>query len=152
MGNDNIKIAIASDHAGIDLKNKIIEFLEEKYTVKDFGTYDKQSCDYPVYAAKVAKAILNKEFDKGILICGTGIGMQIAANRFKGIRAVCAENSFSAKLSVEHNNSNVLTLGQRVIGEGLAKDIVTTWLNSVFLGERHERRVNMLDNLDKDNF
>ena len=143
------KIAIASDHGGFDLKNKIIEYLKSKgYVVEDFGTYDKNSCDYPIYAKKVAGAILNNDFKRGILVCGTGIGMQIAANRFKGIRAVCPSNCYAARMSVEHNNSNILTLGERVLGAGLAVEILEAWLNAKFAGDRHQRRVEMLDNIN----
>lgn len=146
MENISNKIAIASDHGGFELKNKIIEFLKSKnFIVEDFGTYDKNSCDYPVYAKKVVNAILNREFDKGILVCGTGIGMQIAANRYRGIRAVCPNNCYSARMSVEHNNSNILTLGQRVLGEDLAFEIINVWLNSKFEGKRHQKRIDMLD-------
>lgn len=146
MTNDKINFAIASDHGGFELKNKIIDYLKSKsYDVKDFGTFDKNSCDYPVYAKYVANAVLSREFKKGILVCGTGIGMQIAANRFKGIRAVCPSNSYYARLSVEHNNSNILCLGQRALGEDLATEILETWINSKFQGGRHQRRIDMID-------
>ncbi len=144
--NRNINFAIASDHGGFELKNKIIDYLKSKnFEIKDFGTYDKSSCDYPYYAKQVANAVLSEEFKKGILVCGTGIGMQITANRFKGIRAVCPNNCYCARMSVEHNNSNILCLGQRVLGEGLAVEILETWINSVFQGERHQKRIDMID-------
>lgn len=140
------KIIIASDHGGLELKNDIKEYLElSGYFVEDLGTNSFDSCDYPVYADKLCQKILNKEFEKGILFCGTGIGMSIAANRNKGIRAACVSDTFSAKMSREHNNSNVLALGARVIGLGLAKDITSTWLKSDFYGERHQRRIDMFD-------
>ena len=139
-------IAIASDHGGFDLKNEIIKYLASiNVKVFDFGTYDKNSCDYPIYAKKVANAILNGEFKRGILICGTGIGMQMAANRFKGIRAVCAQNCYCARMSRQHNDSNILTLGQRVLGVDNAIEILNVWLNTEFEGGRHQRRIEMLD-------
>ena len=141
-----MKIAIASDHGGFKLKGSIIAYLKDKdIDIKDFGTNSEDSCDYPIFANLVCKSILNQESDLGILICGTGIGMQMAANRYKGIRAVCTTDCYSAKMSKEHNNSNVLTLGQRVLGEGSAIQIVETWLNSKFQGGRHQRRIDMLD-------
>ena len=139
-------IAIASDHGGYDLKNEIIKYLASiNIRAIDFGTYDKNSCDYPVYAKKVAKAIVSGEYARGILICGTGIGMQIAANRFKGIRAVCPQNCYSARMSRAHNDSNVLTLGQRVLGVDNAIEILNVWLNTEFEGGRHKKRIEMLD-------
>lgn len=143
---NRIKLAIASDHGGYILKNNIYKNLLIKgYDVTDFGTNSVESCDYPVYAKKVCEAILNNEFHYGILICGTGLGMQMCANRFKGIRAACVSDTYSAKMSRLHNNSNVLTMGARVIGEGLAYDIVDVWLNTNYEGGRHERRIKMLD-------
>lgn len=140
------KIALASDHSGFELKEKIKEYLiSKKINVEDFGTYDNNSCDYPLYANKVCEAILNKEFEKGILICGTGLGMQIAANRHKGIRAACVSDTYSAKMSRAHNNSNILTLGARVLGFGLACEIVDCWLNTDFEAGRHTKRIDMLD-------
>ena len=113
--------------------------------IEYLGTDSTKSCDYPEYAKKLCKKILNNEAKKGILVCGTGLGMQIAANRFKGIRAVCVTETFSAKMSRAHNNSNVLCLGGRVLGSGLAKEIVQIWLNTEFLGSYHQRRIDMLD-------
>jgi ribose 5-phosphate isomerase B len=140
------KILIASDHGGFELKEKISEYLKEKdFEVIDLGTNSTSSCDYPVFAKKLSKAILDNVAKQGILICGTGLGMQITANRFKGIRAVCVSDTFSAKMSKEHNNSNVLCLGARVLGTGLAKEIVNCWLNSTFQGERHQKRIDMID-------
>ena len=142
-----MKIAIASDHGGFELKEKIHQYLLEKnIDVTNFGTNSIESCDYPVYAKKVCESILNKEYDFGILICGTGIGMSIAANRYKGIRAACVSDTYSARLTREHNNSNVLCFGARVVGEGLAKEIVDSWLNAQFQGSRHQKRIGMLDN------
>ena len=136
-----MKIAIASDHGGFNLKNHICNYLKTKnIDFVDFGTNSTDSCDYPYFAKKVANAVLSKEFDKGILICGTGIGMQICANRFKGIRAACVENTYSARLTREHNDSNILTLGERVLGTGLALEILEVWLNTEFQCERHLKR------------
>ena len=115
------------------------------YSVEDFGTNSTDSCDYPIFAKKVCTSILSNEFQYGILICGTGLGMQICANRYKGIRAACVSDTYSAKMSRLHNNSNVLTMGARVIGEGLAVDIIDIWLNTSYEGGRHEKRIKMLD-------
>ena len=141
-----MKVAVASDHGGFNLKKDIVDYLALKgVEYFDFGTYDTNSCDYPLFARKVVEAILSGNFDRGILICGTGVGMAIMANRFKGIRAVNASDTYSAKMSRLHNNSNVLTLGERVLGKGLAIDIVDIWLDSQFQAGRHQRRVDMLD-------
>ena len=141
------KIIIASNHGGFELKEKIIAYLNENnYEVEDLGTNSKESCDYPIYAKKLCKELLENNIKKGILVCGTGLGMQITANKFKGIRAVCVSDTYSAKMSREHNDSNVLCLGARVLGEGLAKDIIDIWLKTDFLGERHQRRVDMIEN------
>jgi len=140
-----MKIALASDHGGYELKNKIYEYLKEKYDIQDFGTNSNESCDYPLYAKKVVHAMFNDDFERGILICGTGIGMAIKANRYKGIRAANVFNKECAKLSREHNNSNVLTLGARIIDEKTALEIVDVWLNTEFQQGRHLKRINMLD-------
>ena len=140
-----MKIAIASDHGGYNLKQKIYEYLKNDYEIVDFGTNSTESCDYPVYAKKVVDAILNKGFDRGILVCGTGIGMAMCANRYKGIRASNVFNTFCAKITRQHNDSNILTLGERVIDFPLAKEIVDIWLNSEFEGGRHQKRIDMLD-------
>ena len=144
-----MKVAIGSDHGGFEYKGKIIDFLNKNgYEVKDFGTYSNESCDYPEYAHQVAKAVVSGGFDRGILICGTGIGMSIAANKVKGIRAALCSDTFSAHATREHNDSNVLCLGARAIGDELALDIVKVWLETDFSnGERHLRRINMLENV-----
>jgi len=143
-------IVIASDHGGYDLKRILIEYLEESgYRTIDLGTNSNQSCDYPVFAKKLCTEIQNKTAQRGILICGTGLGMQICANKFKGIRAVCVSETYSAKMSREHNNSNVLCLGARVLGEGSAKDITDIWLKSEFLGQRHQKRLDMISSFEK---
>lgn len=142
------KIIIASDHGGYDLKLELIEHLKEKnFDVVDIGTKDKKSCNYPTYAKKLCAEILNNNFKRGILVCGTGLGMQISANRFKGIRAVCVSDTFSAKMSKAHNNSNVLCLGGRVLGVGLAKEILDTWLSTEFESGRHQQRIDLIDEL-----
>ena len=142
----NLQIAIGSDHGGFEYKSEIIDYLKENgYTYTDVGTYSKESCDYPIIAKKVAQKIVSGEADRGILICGTGIGMSIAANKVKGIRAALCSDTFSAKATRAHNNSNILCLGQRVIGDCLALDIVTIWLNTEFEGGRHQRRIDEIE-------
>ena len=139
------KVFIGSDHGGLNLKSKIIEvFSENGYEFEDLGTNSKDSCDYPVYAEKVAKKVLETT-GKGILVCGTGIGMSIAANKFKGIRASHCTDTFSARMTREHNDSNILCLGERITGQDLAIDIVKIWLNTPFSnGERHINRLNLI--------
>ncbi len=140
-------IAIGSDHGGYALKQEIIGYLEEKgLSYKDFGTYTEESCDYPVYAKKVAKAILDGECEKGILICGTGIGISITANKFPGIRAALCHDCFSAQATREHNDANIVAMGARVVGAGLAIKIVDTFLNTEFSGdERHINRIRQIE-------
>ncbi|ACQ54015.1 ribose 5-phosphate isomerase B [Clostridium botulinum] len=145
-----MKIALGSDHAGLPLKNEIIKHLEGKgIEIKDFGTYTEESCDYPDYAQKVAEKVVAKEFDFGILVCGTGIGISIAANKVKGVRAALCSDTFSAHACREHNNANILALGQRVVGVGLALDIVDNFLNAKFQGGRHENRINKMMEIEK---
>lgn len=137
-----MKIAIGADHGGFNLKEKVIEHLQNlDYEVIDKGTYSEESVDFPDYSKQVTKAIQDKDAELGILICGTGIGMSIAANKQKGIRAALCGDVFSAKATREHNNTNVLCLGARVTGEGLALMIVDTWLNAEFEGGRHVQRL-----------
>lgn len=141
-------IVIASDHAGYFLKEKIKEFLQkENYQVIDVGCFSPESVDYPEYGAKAIEKILNKEADFGILICGTGLGMSIVANRFSGIRAALCHEPFSAKMARLHNNANVLVLGGRIIGDGIAIEIVKTFFETPFEGGRHERRINLIEKL-----
>lgn len=143
-----MKIAIGSDHAGFELKEKIIKFLElNDNTIIDVGTKSKESVDYPDYSIQVTKLIQSEECDSGILICGTGIGMSIAANKQRGIRAALVSDVFTAKVTRQHNDTNVLCMGARVIGEDLAMTIVDTWLNSEFEGERHQKRLDKIDNM-----
>ena len=145
-----MKIAIGCDHGAFRLKNEIIEFLNsENYEVKDFGTYSEESCDYPDIALPVAEAVVNKECDFGILVCGTGIGIGIAANKVPGVRAALCSDTFSAHATREHNNANILTMGQRVVGTGLALDIVKTFLNTEFEGERHQKRIDKISGKKK---
>lgn len=145
-----MKIAVGSDHGGVELKEEIKKFLnEEGYEFKDFGTNSTESCDYPDYALPVAEAVAAKEYDLGILICGTGIGIGIAANKVPGIRAALCSDTFSAHATREHNNANILTLGQRVVGPGLAIDIVKTFLNTEFEGERHQKRIDKIAEIEK---
>mgnify|MGYP004456847955 FL=1 len=144
---ENLRIAIGSDHGGYEYKEQIVSHLKEKgYECVDVGTYSTDSCDYPVIARAVTTKITTGDADRGILICGTGIGMSIVANKVKGIRAALCGDTFSARASRAHNNSNVLCLGERVIGINLAMDIVDIWLESKFEGGRHQRRVDMMEN------
>lgn len=144
-----MKITIGSDHGGFELKSEVIKHLENKgIQVKDGGTFSKESCDYPDIALIVAKEVIEKKCDFGILICGTGIGIGIAANKVSGIRAALCSDTFSAHSAREHNDANILTLGQRVLGTGLALDIVDTFLSSTFQGGRHENRVNKITEIE----
>lgn len=143
-----MNIAIGSDHAGFDLKEKVLSFLKQNnYSIEDVGTYSGESVDYPDYSKKVTKLIQKEQCELGILICGTGIGMSISANKQKGIRAALVNDVFSAKATREHNNTNVLCLGARVIGEDLALLIVETWLNSQFEGGRHQTRIDKFEKI-----
>lgn len=143
-------IAIACDHAGYRLKQWIMKNLDgQNIAYKDFGTYSEESCEYPVYAEAVGKAVAAGEYDKGILVCGTGIGMCIAANKIKGIRAAVCSDCFSAELTRRHNDANILTLGERVVGTGLAMKIVDTFLSTPFEGGKHAKRVEMIHELEK---
>ena len=143
-------IAIACDHAGYRLKQWIMKNLDEQdIPYKDFGTYSEESCEYPAYAEAVSKAVAAGEYDKGILVCGTGIGMCIAANKIKGIRAAVCSDCYSAELARRHNDANILTLGERVVGTGLAMKIVDTFLGTPFEGGKHARRVEMIHELEE---
>lgn len=144
-----MKIAIASDHAGYPLKTSILEFLENHgYEVLDYGTNSTESCDYPVFGEKLGRAVAAGTVERGILICGTGVGIGIAANKVSGVRCVTCSDVYTAEMSREHNDTNVLSLGARVIGVGLAEKIVETWLTTEFMGERHARRVAMLNQIN----
>ena len=138
-------IAIGSDHGGFEMKEIIVEHLKSTgHDVKDFGCYDKSSVDYPDIADKVCNAITDEGCELGILVCTTGIGMSMCANKHKGIRAAQCHDTFSAKMTIQHNNANVLTMGGRVVGSELAKEIVNEFLTNEFLGGRHETRVNKM--------
>ncbi len=143
-------IAIGSDHAGFDLKTEIIEYLSRKgIDCKDFGTCDCSSVDYPDFGQAVAEAVSNSEYERGIIICGTGLGISIAANKVPGIRAALCTDSYMAKMSREHNDANILALGARVIGLGLALDIVETWLKTEFAGGKHQKRLDKISLIEK---
>ncbi|OGQ33809.1 MAG: ribose 5-phosphate isomerase B [Deltaproteobacteria bacterium RIFCSPHIGHO2_12_FULL_43_9] len=142
------KILIASDHAGLELKNKIIESVKNKGVVlEDLGTYNTDSVDYPDKAVELSKKITSNEFSRGILICGTGIGMSIVANRFPGVRAALVQDPYSAKMAREHNDANVLVLGGRVVKPEIAMELVDIFLNTKFEGGRHQQRVDKINKI-----
>ena len=143
------RIVIASDHAATELKKSLKKQLEEAgYTVEDVGTYTADSCDYPVYAEKACRYMLDGNADLCVLCCGTGIGMSIAANKIKGIRAACCSDTYSSKFTRLHNDANVICVGARVVGEGLAWEIVRTFVETEFEGGKHQRRVDMITALE----
>jgi ribose 5-phosphate isomerase B len=145
-----MKIAIGNDHVGIELKATVIEELEKRQIeIIDCGTDSSQRTDYPVYAEKVANLVAKGEADRGILLCGTGVGISIAANKVNGIRCVCCSDPYSAKLSREHNDTNVLALGSRVVGKELARMIVNEWLDGVFEGGRHQYRIDLIKDIER---
>ena len=147
-----MKIAVGCDHGGFENKNAIVEHLKaEGFEVEDFGIYENKSVDYPEIALKVANSIKNGENELGILICGTGIGMSLAANKVNGIRAAACSEHFSAKYTRLHNNSNILCLGGRVIGIGTALELCDIFVNTEFEGGRHQRRVDMITEIEKSN-
>ena len=141
-------IAFGSDHAGFDCKQELMRYARELgHEVIDYGTFNKESCDYPVFGHAVAMAVANGQAERGILVCGTGFGISLAANRVKGIRCVNASEELTVKMSRRHNNSNVLSVGARVVGLDKAKSLVDTFLTEPFEGGRHQRRVDMIDEL-----
>ena len=145
-----MKLAIGSDHGGFRLKEAIKTYLlVHDYEVTDFGTESEDSCEYPDFALPVAEAVAKGEYDRGILICGTGIGIGIVANKVKGVRAALCHDTFSAEACRNHNDANILTMGERIVGEGLALKIVETFLNSDFEGGRHQRRVDKIKALEE---
>jgi len=147
------RIAVGSDHAGYRLKEFVKKLLEQKgFEVIDVGTYSEDRCHYPIYAKKVAELVSKGEVPRGILICGSGIGMSIVANKFKGVRAALCHNIYSAKFSRLHNDSNILCLGGRVTGEDLTREIVEVWLNTPFEGGRHSERLQIIEEIEKENF
>lgn len=145
-----MRIAIGSDHAGFAMKQLIVGLLSELgHSYKDFGCFDSNSVDYPDIAQPVSEAVSKKSFDRGILICSTGIGMSIVANKVPGIRAAVCHDTFSARRAREHNDANVLCLGEWVLGQGLMREIVTTYLSSDFAGGRHARRLEKIHALER---
>ena len=149
MIGDVVMIAIGCDHGGYELKQELISYLNEKgLEFKDFGCHSTESCDYPIYGEAVARAIVSGECERGIIICGTGIGISLAANKVKGIRAALCGDCFSAEMTRQHNDANILSLGARVTGPGLAMKIVDTFLNTEFEGGRHARRVELIAGIE----
>ena len=143
---EDLKVAIGSDHGGFNYKEQIIEYLKSRnIPYYDVGTHTREACDYPDVARKVAELVISGQANRGILVCGPGIGMPIAANKVKGIRAALCGDTYSARVSRAHNNANILCLGERVIGEHLALDIVDIWLKTGFEGGRHKRRVDIIE-------
>lgn len=145
-----MKIAIGSDHVGRELKLKLMEWFDETgIEYKDFGAYSSERTNYPEYALPVAKAVVNGEYDRGILICGTGVGISISANKVHGVRCVCCSEPYSALLSRNHNNTNILAMGARVVGLDLAKMIVKNFLEGEYEGGRHQVRVDEIAQIEK---
>lgn len=141
-----MKILIGSDHAGLNLKAALISHLSDAgHDVTDAGPNSTDSCDYSQYALQVARAVADGDYERGILVCGTGLGMSMAANRVKGIRAALCTNEFLARMSRAHNNANILCLGERNLGQGLALSICDTWMETDFEGGRHQRRIDIFD-------
>ena len=146
-----MKIAIGCDHGGYLLKQDILIWLEEHdIDFEDVGCYNTDSVDYPIYGEKVARLVSSGECDKGIVICTTGIGISIAANKVKGIRACCCSDTFSARMTRAHNDANILTFGERVVGQGLAMELVDAFLTTEFEGGRHQRRVDLITKLEQE--
>lgn len=146
-----MKIAVACDHGGYRLKRVLVqEMLNQGYEVVDFGTHDEESCDYPDYAAKAAKAVASGECEKGVVVCGTGIGVSITCNKVDGIRCALVHDVFSAKATRAHNDTNMLAMGQRVIGEGLALEILNAWLHTEYEGGRHDARIQKVMDLERE--
>ena len=147
-----MKVAIASDHAGLSLKRQLAELLEARgHEVKDFGTYSGESVDYPDFASQVARAVGASEVERGVLVCGTGIGMSIVANKHRGVRAAVCTSEFESRMARAHNDANVLCVGQRVVGPGLAQSILEAFLDTAFEGGRHEKRVQKIRDAEVEN-
>jgi len=146
-----MKLAIGCDHGGFELKNEILKFIKAvaNIQVSDLGPAGTESVDYPDFGAKVAEAVSKGTVDRGILICGTGIGMSIVANRYSNVRAALCHDHFTAQMSREHNDANVLVMGERVIGKGVALEIVKTWLDTEFAGGRHQKRLDKIKDIEK---
>lgn len=146
-------IAIGADHAGFALKEKVKQHLiDAGYEVKDYGTYSEDRCNYPVFGKKVADAVASGECEQGILVCGTGVGISLAANKVKGIRAGVCSDATTARLIKQHNNANIVAFGARIVGEELAYDIVDAFLHAEFLGGRHAERVALIEQIEEENF
>ena len=146
-----MKIVLGSDHAGFELKADLRDYLvEQNIAIFDMGVAEEIPADYPEIARAVAEKISQKEFERGILICGSGIGMSIVANRFPGVRAALCHDLYTARMSREHNDANLLVLGGRLIGKGLAREMIKVWLESVFQGGNHQRRLDQIESLDKE--
>ena len=146
-----MKIGIGNDHAAVAMKNEIKAYLEELgHEVVDYGTYTEDSCDYPDYASQAAKAVASGECEKGVVVCGTGIGVSITCNKVDGIRCALCHDVFSAKATRAHNDTNMIAMGQRVIGEGLAVEILNAWLHTEFEGGRHVKRIEKMMALEKE--
>ncbi len=146
-----MKLAIGCDHGGFELKEEVVKFLKTvpKVQVEDMGVAGKDSVDYPDYGRKVSEAVSAGTADRGILICGTGIGMSIVANRYPKVRAALCHDHFTAQMSREHNDANILVMGERVIGKGVALEVVKTWLETEFAGGRHQLRLNKIAEIGK---
>lgn len=144
-----MKIAIGNDHAAVELKNHIKKYIEAMgHTVINFGTDTNDSCDYPVYGEKVGRAVANGECDLGVLICGTGIGISISANKVRGVRAAVCSEPYSARLTRQHNNANIIAFGSRVVGPAMAEMIVEEFLNTEYEGGRHQKRLDMITEIE----
>lgn len=149
--NRKMKIAIGNDHVAVSLKNHIKKYIEAKgHEVVDFGTHTEERCDYPVYGKAVAKAVACGECDRGVLICGTGIGISLAANKVKGIRAAVCSEPYSARLTRQHNDANIIAFGARVVGQSVAEMIVDEFLEGVYEGGRHQARLDMISEIEKE--
>ena len=147
-----MKVGLANDHSAVEMKNMVVDYLVEKgFEVVNYGTDSHESCHYPMYGEILGKAVAAGEVDRGIAICGTGLGISLAANKVKGVRAALCSEPYTAKMSREHNNANILAFGARVIGIEMAKMIIDEWFAAEFLGGRHEERVNMIMEIEKNN-
>ncbi len=148
-----MKIAIGNDHTAVEMKNHITKYLEEQgHEIINFGTDSEERCDYPIYGKKVADAVASGECERGILICGTGIGISLAANKVKGIRAAVCSESYSAKLTRQHNNANIIAFGARVVGQATAETIVDAFINTEYEGGRHQTRIDMITAIEQGEF
>jgi len=148
-----MKIAIGNDHTAVEMKNHITKYLEEQgHEIINFGTDSEERCDYPIYGKKVADAVASGQCERGILICGTGIGISLAANKVKGIRAAVCSESYSAKLTRQHNNANIIAFGARVVGQATAETIVDAFINTEYEGGRHQTRIDMITAIEQGEF